>query len=69
MSLALLKGPINQFKPVQQSGKKVIRACCPNIYTVNERESTKGHILLTFVSEQWAMNQPKNLTNLHFDRI
>ena len=68
MSLALLKGPINQFKPVQQIRKQVLRACCHNIDTVNERES-KGHILLTFVSEQWAMNQPKNLTNLHFDRI
>ena len=61
-------GKIRKFKPIQQSGKLVLRACCPNIYTVNERES-KGHILLTFVREQWAMNQPKNLTNLHFDRI
>ena len=29
-----LKGPMNQFKPVQQSRQQGIRAYCPNIYTV-----------------------------------
>ena len=31
---ALPKWPINQFKPVQQSRKQLLRAYCPNIYTV-----------------------------------
>jgi hypothetical protein len=76
MAGVLLTNGLNQPPPpisfrvklVQKSRKQVLRAYCPNTYTVNERGS-KGHILLTFVSEQWAMNQPKNLTKLHFDRI
>ena len=32
MHVALLKQPINQFKPVQWSRQKEIRACCPHIY-------------------------------------
>ena len=44
MSLALLKGPINQFKPVQQSRKQVLRAYCPNIYIY-----TSIHIYIYFI--------------------
>ena len=32
MHLALLKRPINQFKPVLQSRQQALRAYCPNIY-------------------------------------
>ena len=32
--VALPKRPINQFKPVQQSRQKALRAYCPDIYTV-----------------------------------
>ena len=32
----LIKRPINQFKPVQQSRQQVLRAYCPNIYTVSQ---------------------------------
>ena len=32
--VVLPKWPINQFKPVQQSRQQVLRAYCPNIYTM-----------------------------------
>ena len=32
--VALLKKPINQFKPVQQSRNQALKAYCPNMYTV-----------------------------------
>ena len=31
---ALTKPPTNQFKPVQQRSHEVLRAYCPNIYTI-----------------------------------
>ena len=34
MIVALLKGPINQLKPVQQSRQQTLRAYCSDIYTV-----------------------------------
>ena len=34
LSVALPKGPINQFQPVWQSRQHVLRAYCPNLYTV-----------------------------------
>jgi hypothetical protein len=43
--VALSKQPINQFKPVQKSIKKVLRAYCPNIYTVEEGEIEHHHYL------------------------
>ena len=36
---ALPKRPINQFQPVWQSRQQVLRAYCPNIYTVDQRQS------------------------------
>ena len=36
--VTLAKQPINQFKPVQQRRDQVLRAYCPNIYTVPEWE-------------------------------
>ena len=36
MHVALLKCPIHQFEPVNQSRQQEIRAYCPNIYTVNK---------------------------------
>ena len=34
MLVVLSKWPMNQFKPVQQRRQQIIRAYCPNIYTV-----------------------------------
>ena len=42
---ALLKRPINQLKPDQQRGQKVLRAYCPNIYTVPVKALWAGKML------------------------
>jgi hypothetical protein len=36
---ALPKRPKNQFQPVWQSRQQVLTAYCPNIYTVDQRQS------------------------------
>ena len=36
LHVTLPKWPINPFKPVQQSRQQVLRAYCPNIYTVGQ---------------------------------
>ena len=37
-NFALPKRTINQFKPVQQRKQQILRAYCPNIYTVVQGE-------------------------------
>ena len=32
--VSLLKRPVNHFKPVHQSRQQMLRAYCPNFYTV-----------------------------------
>ena len=42
MHVALPKWPINQFKPIQQSRQKALRAYCPNIYCELRHNSQNG---------------------------
>jgi hypothetical protein len=52
--VSLLKRPTKPFKPVQQSVQQVLRAYCPNIYTVVkvlEKDTSMSSALESFIKE------------------
>ena len=58
------KGPINQFKLVEQSRQQVQGAYCPNIYSVNPKKKACIEFLsITTAGPGDGVNVPKKMLN------